>query len=224
MDKIKDEQIEMKKHFIGATSWHEVAVWKAGGNSAASLRKEEWEEMKMKRIDAGQEKELQEWVCGGFILNKGIMENRINLIEDDTGDITVDPSRWAIQYGITSRQRDAVPWNKLAVKKLYDLSLSRIYRPMRTFDKRCDRPDVENHTSWTDLLSEKCEVMKGGDDDGVYAVLKIVTHRVTDDETWFLVRWAGYASSHDTWHLRKDLPGCEALKEYDNKMNHMCCA
>ena len=48
----------------------------------------------------------------------------------------------------------AVPLPKLAVKQLYPLQVSHLFRPMRTFDETRAPGDLSAHTSWVDLLDE----------------------------------------------------------------------
>ena len=59
-----------------------------------------------------------------------------------------------MQYGETTRTRSAVPLTKLAVKRLYDMQLSRLFRPMRTLDVARAPDDWLEHTTWGDLLDE----------------------------------------------------------------------
>ena len=96
---------------------NEVSVWKDGGQSAASVQREEWgEESSRGHSELGQPKQLQTWVCGGKIVDGELIENTSEKL---IGRAAVDPSRWAVQYGETVRRRAAVPMVKLAVKHLW---------------------------------------------------------------------------------------------------------
>ena len=49
----------------------------------------------------------------------------------------------------------------------------------------------------------------------VYAVDKIINVRWTKGSREYLVRWEGFAASHDTWEPMENLVGCAAqIREY----------
>ena len=95
----------------------------------------------------------------------------------------VDPSRWAMQYGETVRVRQAVALPKLAVKHLYYLQLSRVFRPMRTFDAARAPDDWKAHTTWVDLLNEttaEAERSKKAAEQE-YTIGRILAHRASGE-------------------------------------------
>ena len=52
----------------------------------------------------------------------------------------------------------------------------------------------------------------------VYAVDKIINVRWTKGSREYLVRWEGFAASHDTWEPMENLVGCAAqIREYENR-------
>ena len=133
-----------------------------------------------------------------------------------------DPTRFAVQYGETTRKRREVAWEKLAVKHLYALQLSRLYRPMRTFDPTRQPDDWSEHTTWVDLLDEGAG--EGGLCDGCegdeYEVERILRERMgADGQTReFLVRWLGYDERADTWEAEANIAKApERLAEFEQR-------
>ena len=61
-----------------------------------------------------------------------------------------DLSRFAWQYGRTDRQRPSVSYHVADTHSLYELRISRLFTPLRTFELDA-APSLE-HTVWTDLL------------------------------------------------------------------------
>ena len=55
-------------------------------------------------------------------------------------------------------------------------------------------------------------------EDKIYVVEKILDRQEKDNDVQYLVKWAGYDNSENTWEPRGNLINCkEALVEYDNK-------
>lgn len=69
------------------------------------------------------------------------------------------------------------------------------------------------------------EVKKGSsrssenEDDGNFEVEKILDHRIKRKKREFLIHWANYDNSHDTWIMEKNLSCPDILKEYLNSKN-----
>ena len=91
------------------------------------------------------------YVLAGAVEDKGLL--RYDLHPDcpagESGAAT-DLSRFAWQYGTTDRERPNVSCHMADAHTLYDLRISRLFTPLRTFELDAD-PSLD-HTVWTDLL------------------------------------------------------------------------
>ena len=101
----------------GARGWCEVEVWEDGGQSSASVTREEWgPESRRARAEKGAPRKLKRLVCGGPVIRAALMQRAATTSEG--WEIAASPSRW--QYAPTTRVRAAVPLVKL-VKHLASL-------------------------------------------------------------------------------------------------------
>ena len=198
-----------------ATGWDEVAVWMDGGQSSASVRREEWgEESEKGHQELGKKKELKRLVCGGKIVSRRLLQRTAT-----TGDgwrAACDPSRWAVQFGVTTRERAPIRVPNLAVKHLYNLMLSRLYRPMRTLDPKREPENREEHTTWIDLLEEtEREEEQRMDGPEELEIDKIVARRPKGKGFEYRVRWQGHDDpKSDTWEPWRKIEESEAAKEF----------
>ena len=146
----------------GDGGWSEVEVWEDGGQSAASVRKEEWGvDSARARAEKGAPRKLKRLVCGGSVVCANLL--RRDATARDGWEVAANPARYAVQYGKTTRSRAAIPIHKLAVKHLASLRLSRIYRPMRTLDASRPASNEDTTTRFYDLL--KHTAREGGEID-----------------------------------------------------------
>ena len=83
------------------------------------------------------------------------------------------------------------------VHHIYNLMLSRLFQPVRTFDLDATTSDnSRQHTSWRDLLPEE----------GPYDVQEILDHKGTiQGKTEYLVRWQHYTDYWDSWEPEENV-------------------
>ena len=201
--------------------WTEVAVWEDGGQSAASVRREEWGEASARaHTELGQPKKMRSLVCGGRVVSAALLPREASTYAGWSAGI--DPGRWAVQYGETTRVRRAVPLTKLAVKHLYYLQLSRLFHLMRTFDPARVPLDWRRHTTWVDLMQETeaerhARDKSLDDSEREYEVQRIVTHRPSrrGNGVEYLVEWCGYGEEERSWEPEGDIWGTQAVAEYE---------
>ena len=185
------------------------------------MRREEWgEESRRGHQELGQPKELTALVCAGKIVNVPLFAH--SAPQQAGWRAAVDPSRWAYQFGDTTRTRPAVPLPKLAVKQLYALQLSRLFRPMRTFDEARAPEDLLAHTSWIDLLDETSHErqLRSTEVEDEFVVERIIRSRcdVDGSDLEYLVKWEGYDKREDrSWVPRGELLNTDALAAFETR-------
>ena len=119
-------------------------------------------------------------------------------------------------FGETDRVRPAVSVASADVHHIYNLMLSRLFKPVRTFDLDArpeSNPDVSReHTWWGDLLEES------GGQNGEFEIDAIVDSRVNAaNGKWeYLVRWRHYSDEWDSWESlnEKNTKHAAALAAY----------
>ena len=124
----------------------------------------------------------------------------------------VNLSHWAWAYGLTDREREPRGAANTDVFHIYELLLSYLFVPPRTFD--CSR-DHERDTDalgvgWTHLLAPH-----GGWADKEYDIERIVAWRDSGTGGEYLVRWAGYGAHMDTWEPQEEIEATDAFRRYD---------
>jgi ribonuclease HI len=220
--------------------WSEVAVWKDGGQSAASVRQEEWgEDSRRGHQELGKPKALTSLVCAGKVVNERLLDR--DATWEAGWHLGANPSHWAVQYAITDRVRNAVHLEKLAVKHLYAIQLSRLFRPMRTFDlarahtRMSDDVSMGAHTTWVDLLqeTENEKRVREQERDDVCNISRIMRRRrKLNHQGWeYLVMWEGHEKPGEwTWECHARIRNTVAMQEYteqedeseDGEREQMC--
>ena len=195
----------------GDGGWSEVEVWEDGGQSAASVRKEEWGvDSARARAEKGAPRKLKRLVCGGSVVCANLL--RRDATARDGWEVAANPARYAVQYGKTTRSRAAIPIHKLAVKHLASLRLSRIYRPMRTLDASRPASNEDTTTRFYDLL--KHTAREGGeideDENREWTIERIIARRPSQQMLGnfeYKVRFENAGPGDDRWLTEGEVTG-----------------
>ena len=88
------------------------------------------------------------YVLGGTVEDCRLLQYDLHTASNNSA--ATDLSRFAWQYGRTDRERPSVSYHVADTHSLYELRVSRLFTPLRTF--ALDAAPSLEHTVWTDLL------------------------------------------------------------------------
>ena len=122
----------------------EVAVWEQREPPRCAAEQEARDRRQSREGDPA----APIYVLGGAVEDRRLLQYDPHTTRGNSA--ATDLSRFAWQYGRTDRERPSVSYHVADTHSLYELRISRLFTPLRTFD--LDAVPSLEHTVWTDLL------------------------------------------------------------------------
>ena len=180
---------------------HQVHVWTQEA-LAHSKEEQEWRERHP------DDKPPAVMWCGGRVLDWDVLECR-----HGHSNSAANLGDWAWSFHTTDRARPPVSLASADVFHIYNLRLSYLHYPPRTFDLEHvhEQPNMSG-TTWVDLLSPTTADATRSTDD---KVSRILAARARPDGTAeYLVRWYGCSTRDDTWVTRRQVARTAAFDRF----------
>ena len=122
----------------------EVAVWEQREPPRCAAEQEARDRRQSREGDPA----APIYVLGGAVEDRRLLQYDPHTTRGNSA--ATDLSRFAWQYGRTDRERPSISYHVADTHSLYELRISRLFTPLRTFD--LDAVPSLEHTVWTDLL------------------------------------------------------------------------
>ena len=122
----------------------EVAVWEQREPPRCAAEQEARDRRQSREGDPA----APVYVLGGAVEDRRLLQYDPHTTRGNSA--ATDLSRFAWQYGRTDRERPSISYHVADTHSLYELRISRLFTPLRTFD--LDAVPSLEHTVWTDLL------------------------------------------------------------------------
>ena len=146
--------------------------------------------------------------CGGGVIDWNLLDNQRT---QSSG--AVNPGDWAWAFNPTDRARPPISVASADVFHIYNLRLSYLHSPPRTFDlEQVHTPTAADSTSWANLLDP---TLADTDTHTEHIVSRILDARTcTDNSTEYLVRWYGHSADSDTWVSSRTVKDTNAFERF----------
>ena len=190
-----------------AINWGSTAKYMCGPRKPSPTAKKNKPGVTATRMRAHHSASPIQW-CGGGVLDWNLLDNQRT---QSSG--AVNPGDWAWAFNPTDRARPSISVASADVFHIYNLRLSYLHSPPRTFDlEQVHAPTAADSTSWANLHDPTLA------DTGIHTehiVSRILDARTcTNNSIEYLVRWYGHSADSDTWVSSRTVKDTNAFERF----------